>query len=40
MADYDSPDGIYEPIDFEELDLIRQRKEDETMEKEEYVGLG
>jgi len=33
MADYDSPDGIYEPFDFEELDLQSQREEDEAMEE-------
>ena len=33
MADYDSPDGIYEPYDYEELDLQRQRDEDEAMEE-------
>ncbi len=32
MTDYDSPDGIYEPIDFEELDLLCQKKEDEALE--------
>jgi hypothetical protein len=32
MADYDSPDGIYEPINYEEKDLLRQKKEDEAME--------
>lgn len=35
MADYNSPDGIYEPIDFEELDLKNQRLEDEAMEEED-----
>lgn len=39
MADYDSPDGIYEPYDYEELDLQNQRLEDQAME-EDYVGLG
>jgi hypothetical protein len=34
MADYDSPDGIYEPYDFEELDLIRQHQEDEALEED------
>ena len=32
MTDYDSPDGIYEPYDYEELDLLRQLKEDKAME--------
>jgi len=32
MTNYDSPDGIYEPYDYEELDLQRQQKEDEAIE--------